>query len=220
MAQNGIYGRVTRHAYPLGIKETVLSKLVSWPYHGVYLIGYIRQLHIVVHISDIMASNGTVHSDLLALAENISQKTKEISDYLKANNLATPTFAAGSEDPPSTPEYLEIHNSLKASLEDLQRLVDGPRRHMRAFLLEGYDLAAFQVALDFGFFDIVPSGGEISLQELAQKAGLDLDRVSRIVRMMITHRFFQEKKPGVISHNNASYILQKDEEFRCTVHYT
>ncbi|KAL7623512.1 hypothetical protein AAE478_007195 [Parahypoxylon ruwenzoriense] len=165
-------------------------------------------------------TNGTAQNDLLALAENISQKTKEISKYLKANNLPAPTFAAGSEDTPSTPEYLALHTNLKSSLEDLQRLVDGPRRHMRAFLLEGYDLAAFQVALDFGFFDIVPSDGEISLQELAQKANLDLDRVSRIVRMMITHRFFQEKRPGYISHNNTSYILQNDEEFRCTVHYT
>ncbi|KAK2764514.1 hypothetical protein FQN54_009209 [Arachnomyces sp. PD_36] len=165
-------------------------------------------------------TNGASHSDLIALADHISRQTKEISNYLQANHYEAPTFSAGSGDPPSTPEYLALHSSLKTSLEDLQRLVDGPRRHMRAFLLEGYDLAAFQVALDFRFFDLVPRDEEILLEELARKAGLDVDRASRIVRMMITHRFFQENRPGYISHNNASYILQKDEEFRCTVHYT
>lgn len=35
-----------------------------------------------------------------------------------------------------------------------------------------------------------------------------------------THRFFQESRPGVISHSSSSYILCKDEELRCAVHYT
>lgn len=83
----------------------------------------------------------------------------------------------------------------------------------------GYDLAAFQIALDFDFFALVPAEGEISLEELVNKAGLDRDRTSRVVRLLITHRFFQEHKPGFISHNSFFIALQ-DEELRALVHYS
>ncbi|KAL9109921.1 MAG: hypothetical protein Q9227_005444 [Pyrenula ochraceoflavens] len=163
---------------------------------------------------------GAVQTDLLALSDNISQQSKGIAEYLQANRYAAPTFAAGSSEPPATKEYLALRSNLKSSLEDLLRLVDGPTRHIREFFLLGYDLAAFQVALDFDFFNLVPVNGEISLEELAKKAGLDLDRVSRIVRMMAVHRYFQEVRPGYVSHTAGSYALREDEELRCVAHYT
>ena len=158
--------------------------------------------------------------DLLDLANNIVRQTQGITEYLKSNNHPTPTFAAGSGETPETAEYQALRSSLKTSLQDLERLVDGPRKHLRTFLRLGYDLAAYQVALEFEFFTLVPANGDISLVNLAQKAGLDVDRVSRVVRMLITNRFFQESSPGVISHSSSSYVLCKDEELRCVVHYT
>lgn len=174
------------------------------------------------------ATNGTVsngagaHSDadLLALANNILEKTTAVTEYIKANNVPGPTFAP---DSPSIPESLissPLYSSLKTSLENLQRLIDGPRRFWRSFCVQGYDLAAVQIALDFGFFELVPADGDISLSDLAQKSGLDKDRVSRSVRMMVTLGIFQEQQPGFISHNSISDILRKDEELRCTVHYS
>ena len=165
-------------------------------------------------------NGAAVETDLLTLADKIVRQTQSITEYLQANHYAAPTFAAGSSEPPETPEYQALHSSLKTSLEDLQRLVDGPRKHLRTFCCLGYDLAAYQVALEFDFFNLVPADGEILLEDLAQKAGLDVDRVSRVMRMLITHRFFQENRPGVISHTSSSYILCKDEELRCAVHYT
>lgn len=61
-------------------------------------------------------------------------------------------------------------------LEDLQLLVSGPPTFYRHFLVTGYEVAAFQIALDFDFFVLVPADGSISLEELAKKAGLDMDR--------------------------------------------
>ncbi|ORY04449.1 S-adenosyl-L-methionine-dependent methyltransferase [Clohesyomyces aquaticus] len=167
-----------------------------------------------------MQINGITKSGLLALADDIAAKTKHIVETLKANELPEPTFAADSHNLPPDPEYTELYSSLKASLEDLQHLVGGPRRFWRAFCVEGYDLAAVQVALDFEFFKLVPPEGEIALPDLANKAGLDLDRTSRTIRLIITHGIFQESKPGFVSHNSTSYALYKDEELRCTVHYS
>ena len=82
----------------------------------------------------------------------------------------------------------------------------------------GYDLAAFQITLDFDFFSIVPVDGEILFEELANIAGLDQDQTSRVLCLLVTHRFFQERRPGFILHNSFSIALQ-DEELQALVHY-
>lgn len=166
-----------------------------------------------------MMSANTEGASILALAETILEQTKDVTKYLQANDLAAPTFSPQASSPPNTPEYLALQNNLRTSLEDLQRLVDGPTKFYRSFFMLGYDLAAFQIALDFDFFALVPAEGEISLEELANKAGLDRDRTSRVVRLLVTHRFFQERRPGFISHNSFSIALQ-DEELRALVHYS
>ncbi|KAI0535678.1 S-adenosyl-L-methionine-dependent methyltransferase [Xylaria digitata] len=159
-------------------------------------------------------------SSVLSLAEDILEQAKAITHCYQANNVAVPTFPLQSSDPPTTPEYQSLQNDLRTSIEDLQRLVEGPRKFLRSFAAQVYDLASFQIALDFEFFTIIPAEGEISFEELSNRAGLDLDRVSRLVRMLITFRFFEEKTPGFISHSSSSIVLLKDEELRCTVHYT
>lgn len=156
---------------------------------------------------------------ILGLAESILAKTKDIVEYLKATDCAVPTFATNSEASPRTREYKAMQSNLKDYLEDLQRLIEGPEKFYRHFAMRGYELAAMQIALDFSFFTLVPTKGEISLQELASRAGLDKDRTSRVMRLLITHRLFSEHRPGLISHNSFSIALQ-DKELRSVVHYS
>ncbi|KAL8858569.1 MAG: hypothetical protein Q9178_004863 [Gyalolechia marmorata] len=169
------------------------------------------------------SSNSAVQapsSSILALAKNILELTQDMTEYLQANNLTAPTFALGSQDPPDTPEYRHLHATLKTSLEDLSRLIDGPRKWLRAFCCTGYDLGALQVALDFEFFQLIPAHGELTIEDLARKSGLDADRTGRIVRQLMTYRFFEELRPRVISHSSTSLVMQQDEELRSVVHYS
>ncbi|KAL8849535.1 MAG: hypothetical protein Q9221_005469 [Calogaya cf. arnoldii] len=159
-------------------------------------------------------------SSILALAKNILELTQDMTEYLQANSLAAPTFALVSPDPPDTPEYRRLHATLKTSLEDLSRLIDGPRKWLRAFCCTGYDLGALQVALDFEFFRLIPAYGELTIEELAKQSGLDADRTGRIVRQLMTYRFFEELRPRVISHSSTSLVMQQDEELRSVVHYS
>ncbi|KAL8833749.1 MAG: hypothetical protein Q9205_007552 [Flavoplaca limonia] len=159
-------------------------------------------------------------SSILALAQNILNNTQDMTVYLQANNFTAPTFALDSQDPPDTPEYRQLHAILKTSLEDLSRLIDGPRKWLRAFCCTGYDLGALQVALDFEFFQLIPANGELAIKDLAKKSGLDVDRTGRIVRQLITYRFFEELRPKVISHSSTSLLMQQDEELRSVVHYS
>ncbi|KAL9074013.1 MAG: hypothetical protein Q9157_004554 [Trypethelium eluteriae] len=157
---------------------------------------------------------------ILRLAEGILENTKEVIKCLHKSNVALPTFSPTCEELPSTPDFQKLQNRLRTQLEDLQLLVDGPPRFYRHFLMRGYEIAAFQIALDFGFFTLVPSEGDISVGDLANKAGLDQDRTGRVMRLLTTHRFFQESKPGFFSHNSFSIALQGDDELRSLVHYS
>jgi hypothetical protein len=170
-----------------------------------------------------MHANGTVSNgslETLALAEDVVKKTQAIAEYLKAQNYASPTFGTESIGRPETTEYVQLHSSLKQSLENLQYLVEGPKMHFRALACQGYALAALQVALDFKFFTIVPAEGQISLEQLAKEAGVDLDRTSRVVRFLATVFIFREPVPGYVAHNPSSYLLHVDDEIRSTLGYT
>ncbi|KAI1126738.1 S-adenosyl-L-methionine-dependent methyltransferase [Nemania abortiva] len=159
-------------------------------------------------------------ASLVALAESILEQTKAVTKYFEANNLATPTFSPGAPRLPATDEYLKLQSSLRTSLEDLQWLISGPQRYLRSLATLGYDIAALQIALDFNFPTLVPSDGEISLKDLAEKAGLDVDRTSRVVRLLITYRIFEENRANHISHSASSLALREDEELRSAVHYS
>ena len=165
-------------------------------------------------------ANGGSSSSILALGQNILELTQDMTRYFQANNFVAPTFSLESQDPPDTPEYRRLHATLKTSLEDLQRLIDGPRKWLRAFCCTGYDLGALQVALEFEFFQLVPAHGDITIEHLAKNAGLDPDRTGRIVRQLMTYRIFEELRPRVISHSSTSLLMQQDEELRAVVHYS
>ncbi|EHK97155.1 putative Sterigmatocystin 8-O-methyltransferase [Glarea lozoyensis 74030] len=165
-------------------------------------------------------SSTTENASILALAEGILSNTKSLIEQLNASNTALPTFSATSQALPTTPDFQALQIRLKAQLEDLQLLVSGPASFYRHFLVRGYEIATFQLALDFEFFTIVPSKGSISVEDLAEQAGLDVDRTGRLMRMLITQRFFTEPNPGFFSHNSFSIALQKDEEIRSMVHFS
>lgn len=156
---------------------------------------------------------------ILGLAERILEDTKNITQYLQARGLSSPTFSERSTSLPHQLDSQGLLSGLRESLEDLKLLIEGPEKFYRHFLMRGYELAAFQIALDFKFFTLVPSEGDISLDDLAIRAGLDKDRTTRVIRLLITHRFFRELKLGFISHNFLSVALQ-DDELRTVVHYS
>lgn len=154
---------------------------------------------------------------ILELAETVLRQTQDVTKYLQANDLAAPTFSPKSSEWPTTPEFMALQTNLQTSIYNLQRLVDGPARFIHSSFTQGSFMAGFQIALDFDFFTLVPAEGEVSLKTLAKKAGLDEDRTSRVMRMLIAHGIFQETKPNHISHNHLSIALF-DEEQRAIVH--
>jgi len=152
-------------------------------------------------------------TDILALAQNIVNDAASIKTLLATQNLPAPNFSPDSPELPDTPEHAALRTRLVASLDDLRLLVVGPRTTMRSLIGSSNDLAALQVAFEFGFFTIVPVGAEegIAVEEVARRAGMDTGRARQVLRFLCTHRIFQEVKDGWFAHTACSAAFGRDE---------
>ena len=169
--------------------------------------------------------NPNSHISIISLANQISQLSKQISTYLNTSQIE-PDFSPSSVDVPATPEYEALRVPLNDAALDLLRLINGPRNTLRSFFFSHYDLAALQVALERRFFDHVPLQGQkpgdeqetahgTRSAEIAEKAGMDEDRTTRVLRLLATQRIFEEVggEEALFQHTASSALFARDEEF-------
>lgn len=174
----------------------------------------------IKHVNGKEAAASFPSTDILTLALNIVQHAAGIKTLLASEHAPAPNFSPDSPELPDTPEHAALRSLLVASLDDLRLLVLGPRRTIRSLICFSNDLAAFQVAFEFGFFTIVPESEEgIALEDVAQQAGMDVGRARQVLRMLCTHRVFREVKEGWFAHTATSAVLRRDENLRCAGHY-
>jgi hypothetical protein len=157
-------------------------------------------------------------TSIVALSQEILTLTEKIATYLSDKNLPEPSFDASYGGTPNDPEFEVFQAPLIEALADLSLLIQGPKIFLRTFSLAFQDLAAFQIALEFGFFTKVPLEGSITSEELAKAAGLAEDITASSVRLLATQRIFVESEPGVFQHTSISAILGRDEDIKAAVH--
>lgn len=158
-------------------------------------------------------------STLLELATQVQQLTTQIVKDLTEQKANEPTFEINSETIPETPEHIALRASLNDAAKDLLRLVNGPRNDARTFVCYLYDLAAWQVACEFNFFEAISEDGKATVKEIAEKVGMDQDRVGRFLRMLATDRVFEEVEEDVFKHTSRSVLYLKDKQWRDVMHY-
>ena len=158
-------------------------------------------------------------STLLDLAAKIQHLTTKIVDDLASKNLPEPTFETSSEPLPETSEQIDLRASLNDAAHDLLRLVNGPKNDARTFVCCLYDLAAWQVALEFDFFEAIPELGTASTQDIATKVGMNEDRVGRFLRMLTSDRVFEEVEKDIFKHTSRSVVYLHDQEWRDFMHH-
>jgi hypothetical protein len=84
----------------------------------------------------------------------------------------------------------------------------GPKNTFRTLTFSHTDLAATQVALRRKFFHCVPDNNiGLSAPEIAKAASMDVDRATRVLKMLATHRIFEEVN-GKFRHTAASAFLK------------
>lgn len=159
------------------------------------------------------------NSTLLQLALEVQKLTSQIVEDLSSRNLPEPDFSVTSAGIPETTESFALRASLNDAALDLLRLVNGPRTDARTRVCTMYDLAAWQVACEFGFFEAVPEIGVANLEDISKTVGMDEDRVRRFLRILATDRIFEEVEEDVFRHTSRSVVYLQDPQIRDAVHY-
>ncbi|KAF2022427.1 S-adenosyl-L-methionine-dependent methyltransferase [Aaosphaeria arxii CBS 175.79] len=159
------------------------------------------------------------NSTLLELAKSIQELTSQLVDELSTSGSPEPTFDVNSTPIPETAPFKALQYALNDSAQDLLRLVNGPKAEARTQICNLYDLAAWQVACEFNFFDAVPEEGTASVEEISKKVGVDEDRLGRFLRILATERVFEEVDPNVFRHTAKSVLHRRDRNIRDAVHY-
>ncbi|CAI6331164.1 unnamed protein product [Periconia digitata] len=178
-----------------------------------------------------MSSLNPTEPSIESLGNQISDLSAKISSYLSTSSEPQPTFSPDSVSVPKTAEYESLRATLNDAALDLIRLVNGPENTLRSFFFSHYDLAALQVALGRGFFNHVPlpshetngatngnSKYSASVDEIAARAEMDVDRTARVMRMLATQRIFQEV-PGdseSFQHTAASAAFARNKGLHAT----
>lgn len=147
-------------------------------------------------------------ASIASLADRVFKVSSQINTYLDENNHAQPNFTSQSPTLPETYDYQYLRNQLSDAALDLVRLANGPKNTFRTWTFSHTDLAAAQVALRRKFFQSVPEDGVgLPASDIANAAFMDVDRTTRILKMLVTHRIFEEVD-GKFRHTAASAFLK------------
>ncbi|KAH3970206.1 hypothetical protein HBH70_214960 [Parastagonospora nodorum] len=142
------------------------------------------------------------------LAGRVSKVSSQITAYLEKHEHAHPDFTPTSAVLPETYAYESLRNELTDATMDLMRLANGPKNIFRTMSFWHTDLAATQVALRRKFFDHVPDDNiGLTASEVAKATSMDVDRANRILKMLATHRIFEEVA-GKFRHTALSNFLK------------
>jgi len=177
--------------------------------------------------------NGNADTSIISLSKQISQLSCQLSACTTGGTHPESSFGASSAIVLATPEYEDLRAQLNDAALDLLRLVNGPKNTLRTLCFSHYDLSALQIAVERGFFDHVPLAVDISglgsdnqeqesinIADIAIKAGIDEDRAGRVLRLLATHRIFEEigSGSGKFKHTAMSALLARDKDFHALVH--
>ncbi|KAJ8115123.1 hypothetical protein ONZ43_g4740 [Nemania bipapillata] len=149
---------------------------------------------------------------VLDTARQALRQAERLVSYLEEHGLEEPNFTATSPPHPENDEYDAICTDLTQAAQDLTLLAKGPLSWIRTFCCCHHDLAAWQVALRFKFFAIVPLGGSISVKEMAAAAGMDEDRLRRVMKFLTTQRCFQELEDDKFEHTSLSAFIATNKD--------
>ncbi|KAH7409862.1 putative O-methyltransferase [Phaeosphaeria sp. MPI-PUGE-AT-0046c] len=150
------------------------------------------------------------------LSQTIAHHTKLLDAHFAEHGLPAPTFAASAPVDLDLPLALEhSRNVVLAATQDLHDLLLGPREllfaHTHNLLLPLHFIHKYKIASH------VPLDAAVSYADLAEKADLDEDRLTRILRLGIARRVFVEPEAGRIAHSSASRLMKEDERMEAWV---
>ncbi|KAL8751471.1 MAG: hypothetical protein Q9184_006059 [Pyrenodesmia sp. 2 TL-2023] len=145
-------------------------------------------------------------SRIVTLAKEIESNTIKLDEYLEKNNLPRPSFDA---DAPLMyqlpPDIAAAQEALTAALDELYWLNQGP---MQTVVAKSFAASiGLRTILRYNIHTLVPLDSGANFQELADKTGLPVKKLTRLLRHGMTDHFFRESPPGYVKHTAATKAL-------------
>ncbi|KAL8936560.1 MAG: hypothetical protein Q9216_004862 [Gyalolechia sp. 2 TL-2023] len=125
---------------------------------------------------------------------------------MEKNNLPRPSFDAEAplmyELPP---DIAAAQEALTAALDELYWLNQGPISTVVAKCFA--TSVGLRTILRYNIRTLVPLDSGATFQELADKTGLPVKKLKRLLRYGMTDHFFRESEPGYVKHTAATKAL-------------
>ncbi|EUC41662.1 hypothetical protein COCMIDRAFT_8664 [Bipolaris oryzae ATCC 44560] len=148
-------------------------------------------------------------SRIAELAATIVHHTTRVDKFLSGNSLPQPSFDShGPVDLGLPSEIEESRVAVLQATQELNDLLQGPRELI--FNHQHNILAHLKLISRYDIAHKVPVNGERTFKDLAAEIGIDEGALTRILRMGIAYRVFQEPRPGVLKHSAASRQISDD----------
>jgi 6-hydroxytryprostatin B O-methyltransferase len=177
---------------------------------------------------------------LLPIASTIKACVKLLNGGNDDNGAITGDEArtARPESPPGSPipsagSLASTRSRLLEACEELHHLVSGPQENLMALAQSHRLEAALQYASHFRLATHVPvaPNSSITFADVAAKAGVPVERTTRVLRLLMTCFIFNEPIPGEVAHTPDSKLLLDDhieamvdywtdESFRAAAHFS
>ncbi|KAL9012653.1 MAG: hypothetical protein Q9173_002592 [Seirophora scorigena] len=145
-------------------------------------------------------------SRIVTLAKEIETNTIKLDEYFEKNNLPKPSFDA---DAPLMyqlpPDIAAAQDALTAALDELYWLNQGP---IPTIVAKSFATSVgLRTILHYKIHTLVPLDSGATFQELADKTGVPVKKLTRLLRYGMSDHLFRESEPGYVKHTAATKAL-------------
>ncbi|RYP05940.1 hypothetical protein DL764_003474 [Monosporascus ibericus] len=154
---------------------------------------------------------------VLRKAAEVLKEAENLVQYLREKELPEPNFSPSSPPHPADNDYDTIRINLTEAAQDLILLAKGPMQWLRTFMCSIHDLGAWQTALRFKYFSILPLDQSMSVKDIAAEAKMDEDRLGRVMKLLASQHCFREVEEDVYQHTSLSAFIAQNKDIEAIV---
>ncbi|KAL1851061.1 hypothetical protein Daus18300_012670 [Diaporthe australafricana] len=142
---------------------------------------------------------------MVELAAQISTSVSELQERLTAHGAPSPSWAENS--PESLPvDVFNLRDAVLDASAELHELLLEPLMLIFKFASIS-NLVSIDAISRYHIPDMIPSGGQISFGDIAEKTGLEKREVKRLVTNAISMRILRSPEPEMVAHTKISKFL-------------
>lgn len=159
-------------------------------------------------------------SAIIGFASGIVAAAQDLVKEMQAQGVPEPSFDENAVTTLWTLQsgVIDAHRQrIMDMTAGLHSLVSGPYAALRQLSGTHFSSAALRAVLEFDVLKHIPLGSSVAIDVLAEKTGLDEDKLRRMLRLMNTHAITAEAPATAFKHTAFSRRLAEEPEIRAQI---